>query len=122
MEYDTPVQWTSGDSITHVNNLGLMPSYPIITLAGTFHSPTILNQTNGKFITIETDTVANDKVVIDMKNRIITKNGGSIASYRTIDSTWWALEPGDNKILLQTDSSTDTDFATIRFRYGYGGI
>lgn len=122
MEYNTPVQWTSGDQVTSINNIGLVDSYPTIILTGKFTNPVITNLTTNKFIDIETTTTDSDTIVIDMKNRTITKNGGSIAAYRTIDSSWWSLVQGDNRIVLTTDSQTDKNFGVIRYRLGYGGI
>lgn len=120
--YTTPVQWVAGDQTTAIENLGTAENTPIITLKGTFHNPTITNQTTGEFITLSTTTTSTDTIIIDMKNRIITKNGGSIASYRTITSTWWTLKPGLNKIVLTTTNASDTNYGTIKFRNGYYSI
>lgn len=122
LEYTTPVQWTAGEQATAIENLGNVAYSPIITLKGTFTNPTITNVTTGKLISLQTTTTASDTIIIDLKNRVITKNGGSIASYRTTTSTWWTLQPGLNKIVLSTTSNSDTDFGTIKFRNGYAGV
>ena len=57
-----------------------------------------------------------------MNERIITLNGESIASAKTIDSTWWNLLSGENRLLLETDSNLDTDFGVVKFKVGYEGI
>lgn len=122
MEYTTPVQWVAGEQSTAIENLGTVPYAPIITLNGVFHNPTVTNTTTGKLISLQTTTTSSDTIVIDLKNRIITKNGGSIASYRTITSSWWTLQPGLNKIVLSTTDASDTDFGTIKYRIGVSGI
>lgn len=127
MEYVTPVQWTSGERITSIENKGTFNTYPIITLKGTFHNPSINNLTTGGVITLARDIVPGQTVVIDMKNRTITltDSGGnvvSIASDRTISSSWWSLAPGVNKVVLITTNSSDTEFGTIKFKTGYGGM
>ena len=122
IEYKVPVQWVGGQMATNIENLGTVAAYPIITLSGKFTNPKITNLTTNEFIELERTTTASDTVVIDMKERIITLNGVSIASSRTIDSSWWTLSQGDNKIVLETDSNSDNNFGTIKYKVGYLGV
>lgn len=122
IEYQVPVQWVGGQMATNIENLGTVAAYPIITLSGKFTNPKITNLTTNEFIKLERDTTVSDTIVIDMKERIITLNGVSIASSRTIDSSWWTLVQGNNKIVLETDNSSDNNFGTIKYKVGYLGV
>lgn len=122
IEYQVPVQWVEGQMVTNIENLGTVEAYPIITIKGIIHNPTITNLTTNEFIRLVKTTTSSDTLVINMKERIITLNGVSIASTRDIDSTWWALQPGNNKISLQSASLSDVDFGTIKYKVGYQGI
>lgn len=122
IEYQVPVQWVTGQMATNIENLGTVAAYPIITLSGKFTNPKITNLTTNEFIELERETTVSDTIVIDMKERIITLNGVSIASSRTIDSSWWTLLQGNNKIVLETNNSSDNNFGTIKYKVGYLGI
>lgn len=122
IEYQVPVQWVAGQMATNIENLGTVAAYPIITLSGKFTSPRITNLTTNEFIELERTTTASDTIVINMKERIITLNGVSIASSRTIESSWWTLAQGNNKIVLETYSSSDNNFGTIKYKIGYLGV
>lgn len=122
IEYQVPVQWVASQMATNIGNLGTVMAYPIINLSGKFTNPKITNLTTNEFIELERTTTASDTIVIDMKERIITLNGVSIASSRTIDSSWWTLLQGNNKIVLETDSSSDNNFGTIKYKVGYLGV
>lgn len=122
IEYQVPVQWVAGQMATNIENLGTVAAYPIITLSGKFTNPKITNLTTNEFIELERTTATSDTIVINMKERIITLNGVSIASSRTIDSSWWTLVQGNNKIVLETDDSSDNNFGTIKYKVGYLGV
>ena len=123
IEYTIPVQWVNGQMATSIENLGTVDAYPIITLTGVTKNPKIINLTTNQFIELSrTTTSATDVIVINMKERIITLNGVSIAADRSIDSSWWTLKPGNNKIVLQSDRTTDVNFGTIKYKVGYQGI
>lgn len=120
--YALPVQWNVGNTSTPIENKGSVAVHPEIILENAYTNPIIHNLTTGKFMELNMTTVDGDKVIIDMKNREITKNGVSVAANRTIDSTWWTLEPGLNLIALETDDTDDKNWGLIRWRQGYEGI
>lgn len=127
MEYSSPVQWVSGNMVTLIENIGSVPTYPIITLRGNFHNPAIYNQTTGQFVHIIRELRSSETVTIDMKKRIITLTDGggnvvSIAAQRTLDSSWWYLVPGENKLVLTTDNNEDTEYGMIRYKQGFSGL
>lgn len=126
IEYTSPVQWVAGEQVTLINNIGTVNTYPIITLRGVFHNPKITNFTTNQFIHLDRTTVATDTITIDMKQRLVTIKDHSgeittIASDRSVDSSWWYLAPGENKILLETDDADDTDYGIIKYKQGYQG-
>jgi phage-related protein len=120
--YELPVTWVPGTQSTPITNSGDIDVKPTITLKGTFTNPTVRNLTTNEYLTLNITTTATDTIVINMKDRTITLNGGSIASSRTIDSRWWTLQKGLNRIVLETTASGDTNFATISWRGGHEGI
>lgn len=122
IEYPVEVQWTAGQMSTEVLNSGTVDSLPIITLRGKYTNPKIVNLTTGRFIKLEMTTTNDDVIIIDMKKRIITKNGVSVAYAKTEDSIWWHLQPGSNLVLLETDSKQDMSYGTITWKNGVEGI
>lgn len=120
--YILPVIWEAGGAPTIVTNNGDANYYPIITLHDEALNPTITNQATGETFGLELSMLDGDDVVIDMYNRTVTLNGSDILGNKTDDSIWWALLPGDNPILLDTDTADDTVTATITWRNGVTGI
>lgn len=119
---DMPVQWVSGQVATSIMNSGSVEVYPLIILKGTYTNPKITNITTNQYVRLSVNAVGQAELRIDMKRRIITLNGVSIAGSRGIDSTWWSLKRGENRIVLETSNQTDTDFGTIIWRNGFEGI
>ncbi|MEA9986258.1 phage distal tail protein [Subtercola sp. RTI3] len=119
----TPLIWTPGASPTTVTNPGNVLAFPTITLNNAMTNPTILNVTTGQFITFNgLTTSAGDQLVIDMKNRTVLLNGGSILTYVSTTSSWWGLVVGANSIKLTTTNGADTVTGTFTWRTGYRGI
>lgn len=116
----------AGGGDNTIKNDGMMEVYPIITLQGILHTPTITNQTTNQFLTLARNLTAEQTVTIDMKERLIILNdsgiSSSVASSRSITSSWWTLAPGDNTVVLSSLEAEDMDYATIRYKVGYGGI
>lgn len=118
--YVLPVVWNPSSQPTIVNNPTDQTILPQILLEGKFTNPRITNTTTGQFIELGLTTTIGDHIEIDMKNRTVTLNGGSILP--TKSGTWWGLLEGDNYIELQTDAEGDNKEGTIRYRPGYSGI
>ena len=120
--YELPVEWAVGNQATPVNNAGSVAVFPIFQLENQYTDPVITNLTTGKFMSLDVTTTNGDLIYIDMKNREITLNGSSIASSRSIDSTWFDLVPGENLLALTTSNSGDKNWGIIKWRQGYEGI
>lgn len=120
--YILPVSWDSGSAPTVVNNAGDTVAYPVVTINNAAHNPTITNQATGETFELTLSTVDGDVLVIDMGNRTVTLNGASVMGNKTDDSVWWGLQPGNNGIVLDSDSAGDDVTADIVWRNGVRGI
>jgi phage-related protein len=121
-EYNMPVQWTPGTTPTVAVNSGDVLIYPQFKIVGAVTNPIITNLSENKFVKINvTTTNPTDEIIIDMGQRTVTLNGGSILSFRTLDSTWWGLPPGNSSIQFETDGVGDITFGTLRWRTAYQG-
>lgn len=119
----TPVVWRAGTLPQTVTNTGNVAVYPKVTLTGPATNPTITNVTTGQFFTLQgLTTTAGDVIVIDLQNRTVLLNGGSILTYMSTTSSWWPLLPGGNSIRLTTTNGSDTVTGTVSWRSGYRGI
>ncbi len=118
-----PITWSGGAGATTVTNTGNVTIYPQITLNNVMSSPIITNTTTGQFFSLPSFTTSTgDVLVIDMLNRSVLLNGGSVLGFAATTSTWWPLIPGSNTISLTTGSSGDTVTGTVSWRSGYRGI
>jgi hypothetical protein len=118
-----PVTWLPGGLPTTITNSGNVIAYPVITLTGSATNPTITNTTTGQLFSIlGLTTTGTDVITIDMANRTVLLNGGSILGYVTTTSSWWPLLVGGNSIKLTTGNSSDTVTGTLSYRSGYRGI
>jgi hypothetical protein len=120
--YILPVIWETGGSPTIVTNSGDANYYPVITLSDEALNPVITNLATGESFGLDLSMLAGDEVIIDMYNRTVTLNGADILGNKTDDSVWWALFPGDNPIMLETDTADDPITAVITWRNGVTGI
>lgn len=120
--YDLPVDWAEGAQPTIVVNSGNATVLPVIELHDEAHDPIITNQTTGETFALSISMADGDVIVIDMNNRTVTLNGSNIMGNRTDDSTWWGLTPGNNSIVLTSDTSDDNVYAEIIWRNGVTGI
>lgn len=122
-EYDMPIQWTPGTTPTIATNNGDIAILPQFKIVGAVQNPRITSHTTNKFVQVNiTTTSPTDELIIDMQQRTVTLNGSSVLSLRTIDSSWFALEIGNNIIEYTSDGSEDVNFGTLRWRTAYQGV
>jgi hypothetical protein len=118
-----PITWVGGTGLTTIINPGNVTLYPIITLTDQMTNPIITNTTTGQSFSLSgLVTTTGAVVVIDMNNRTVLLNGGSILPYLTTASSWIALIPGSNSLILNTSNSGDTVAGTVSWKTGYRGI
>lgn len=125
--YNTPVTypviWAPSAQPTTVINSGNAKVYPIVTMTDSATDPVIYNQTTGQLFGLTGFTMADgDVLVIDMRERTVTLNGGSVFNKISSGSEWWGLEIGGNALLLDSGSGSDHLDATISWRPAYMGI
>lgn len=120
--YILPVIWEAGGAPTVVVNNGNANYYPTVTLHDEALNPIITNLATGESFGLNLSMLDGDEVVIDMYNRTVTLNGSDILGNKTDDSIWWALLPGNNPIMLETDTADDPITAVITWRNGVTGI
>jgi hypothetical protein len=120
--YILPVSWDSGSSPTIVVNSGDSLVYPVITLNDAAINPSITNQATDETFELTLTMVAGDELIIDMGARTVTLNGASVMGNKTDASIWWGLQPGNNPIVLDSDSAGDTVTADVVWRNGVRGI
>lgn len=120
--YNLPVDWAEGAQPSTVTNSGTASIYPVIELHDEAHNPRITNTTTGETFGLNISMQDGDVVRIDMGNRTVTLNGSNIMGNRTSDSSWWALNPGDNSIVLVSSTSDDNVYAELTWRNGVMGI
>lgn len=119
--YILPVVWEAGTQPNIIDNEGV-DTLPQIVLKGKWTNPVITNLTTNEFVKLNITTQAGDELIIDMKERTVTLNGGSVLPFRDASSDWWGLVHGQNTIEVLSDSQTDTSEAVIRYREQYLGI
>jgi hypothetical protein len=117
-----PVTYAGSTGPTTVTNSGDVAVYPTITLTGAATNPIITNRLTNEFIGLSLTTGPSDVIVIDMRQRTILLNGGSIFALQTASSTFWTLEPGGNPIALTTSNGSDTVTGVVSWRSGFMGI
>lgn len=120
--YILPVVWEEGAAPTIVINSGDANYYPLITLYDEALNPSITNQATGETFAIDITMNDGDVVEIDMYNHTVKMNGADIIGNKTEDSVWWALLPGNNPILLNSDVSDDPVYAELTWRNGVKAI
>lgn len=106
---------TSPSTIANVNATPTFKTsqLPVITatFTGSATGYTITENTSGKAVVITGSFVNTDIVVVDCKNRTITKNGTSIITQLDfINTRWIELLPTGYNL---TDSSANATFATV---------
>lgn len=63
-----------------------------------------------------------DEVIIDSRLRTITLNGTDIYSLQTEGSEFLMLAPGQNRLLLRSDNTSDNGYAEVNYKQGYLSI
>jgi phage-related protein len=117
-----PIVFSAGSGATIINNNGNVDTYPTFTIVGSAHNPTITKVDTGEKVEVDITMTGTDTLFIDMKNRVITLNGGSVLGYRTTDSDWFTLDQGNNDFIYETTSGGDTGVCTITWLTGVLGI
>ena len=118
--FTIPLEITGGEGFTTVTNSGTESVYPTIELTGPLHNPSVINQTGNQKIELDNLTMADaDVVVIDTQTRTVTLNGADVYDLLSEDSSFMTILPGDNIMALNSDTTSDTGTAKIKFKQGF---
>lgn len=110
-----PVEWQDSAQATIINNTTNQIALPQIIFKGSVTNPIVRNLTTGVQIGLTLTTSGADSLaVIDMSDRTVTLNGGSILPSKT--GEWWGLAPGLNTVELLATGLEETSLVTIRYR------
>jgi hypothetical protein len=118
-----PLVWGANSGPVTVTNNGTVFIQPKITLYDVMTNPVLTNRTTGDVFTLAGLTTSpGDVVVIDMKKRSVTLNGGNIFARVAPSSRWWGLVVGPNDITLESGSGSDTVSGLLSYRSGVLGF
>lgn len=117
-----PLAIGGGADGTVVQNVGTETVYPIITLYGNLHSPTVINRTTNQQLQLIVDLTPDNIVVIDSQQRTITLDGLDIYNLMSEGSEFIEIAPGDNIMLLTSTQTSDDGYAEVKYKQGYLSI
>jgi phage-related protein len=110
-----PAVFAAGSSDNIAANSGLATISPTITLTGSATNPTFTNADNGYSVSVPVTMSSGDVLFIDMKNHIITLNGGSVLGLAT-SKQWFSLMVGTNHIRYTTTNAADSGVAVMTWQ------
>lgn len=99
-------------------------AYPVFEVTGVFSEPIKFdNATSGEYLQLDIGSeLSTDKLVARLKDRAVTLNGLTANQYTEINSSWWKLNPGNNRLQITSGSTSDTATVKLRYSVGYRGI
>jgi hypothetical protein len=103
-----------------VVNAGWATTYPTITITGPVTNPQVGNITTGQYLIVNTSLTNTDTLVIDLYNRLITRNGTSARNLLAGNSQWFGAPPGTtNFYFTGTSTLAGTTTATVVYQSAY---
>lgn len=102
-----PISFIDGLGTTIINNIGDVPSFPVITIPGACTNPIITNVTTGEKLSFPALTLsAGESLIIDCDARTAKVGTVSKIALLSADSEFWTLASGNNTITFATASGT----------------
>jgi hypothetical protein len=112
---------SSGGSSTAANT-GNTAASPVVTITGPVTNPTVRNDATGEALGLTITLIAGDVLTIDMARRTVILGGSTNRmSAKTVGSTFWAIQPGNNDLRFSADTY-NTGTATIAWRSAVLGL
>lgn len=130
INFELPLAISGGEGESIIENAGLEKVYPVIKLYGALHNPTFVNLTTNQQIQINAilgyaedgDDVRRDVIEIDSRMRTVTLNGTDVYHLIAEGSEFPILAPGENKLVLHSDITSDNGYAEVNYKQGYLSI
>lgn len=98
-------------------------AYPVFEVDGEFTSPIRFeNTTSNEYLEVAVSNENSDKLVARLKDRAVVQNGLTVNEFVEINSSWWKLNPGNNRLQITSGSSSDSATVKIKYSIGYRGI
>lgn len=110
-----PAVFAAGSSATTATNNGSTVVYPVITLTGEAHNPEFTKTDTGETVAVPVTMSSGDVLIIDMGQRTITLNGGSVLGLAT-SRQWFGLDVGANHVRYETTDAADDGVAVMTWR------
>jgi hypothetical protein len=113
---------TLSTAATIVGSVGSVPSHFTARLYGPCAGPRLINETTGEVLAFTTDLslAAGEYVEISTRDRsafALSNPAASRLNYIDFETTsWWQIEPGDNKIRYAPESASAGSAAVITYR------
>ena len=113
----------------HFYNRGDVEAPVIVEIPGPVQTPMIVNETTGEFIRVHTPIMAHERMIINTgfgsKAVVIADNAGQKRNafhYIDLDSAFFQLAPGENRLRFRAEAGNDTATVTVRFKQLYLGV
>lgn len=119
--YVLPVVWQDSQGSVAITNTG-DPYYPVIKFKDSAQNPIITNETTDESFRVNVTMIDGDELIVDMRQRTITLNGGSVLGLKDASSVWWQMVTGDNVIALNSSNSSDNVYALVGKQTAFSGV
>ena len=124
-----PTQMGALDNERIITNRGDMPTPVRIIFNGPAENPKIANETTGDFVKVARTLLDDEQLIVDTtfgakRVTFIDKDGVETNAFGFIDleSQFWWLEVGDNKIVYTSDSGGSAATVHLFFKQRYVGV
>lgn len=97
------------------NNAGTAEAIPVLRIDGPCTTPSLINETTGKTLTLDYTLASGEYLLIDFYERTVLLDGTASRFYAK-RGDWWGLAPGDNEIRFAVQSSSSPCAATLSWR------
>lgn len=104
-----------------IDNPGDVEAWPIWTITGPGANLTILSNTTGESLALDTVLAAGDEVVIDTRPGVKTVTRGGVNLYGDLadDASLFALVDGPNDLVVELDGATEASAVSLSYRPAY---
>jgi phage-related protein len=118
--YNLTYSATTASNQGLATNSGNIYSSPTITIQGPITNPSVGYVEGNAYLTINYTLGANDSVIVDMGNRLVSLNGSAARNLVTNDSDWWDIPAGSTATVnFSGGGTTSATTVTVNWRNAY---